>query len=106
MTNEDVYIRWRDAAGVWAQWIKPSLMTDASSESATPDSSDVSWLPKAGDCALVIDLPNVEAVALGAALAAHGYCPVPMFNTTWGISELVKTRELSAAVKRALRHWR
>jgi hypothetical protein len=91
---------WRAAAGPWAQWIKPSLLVTASGdvERKARESPDVSGWPLGSDTALIIDLPGVEAVEIGAALNEHQYCPVPLFNTTSGGGEIVPTAGLIDAL--------
>lgn len=90
-TGEEAFTRWTQAAGPWAQWIKPSLFAPAyfTWNAASETLPNVGWLPTPGDTALLIDLPGVEAVHTGIALNQRGYCTVPLFNTTLGHKEII-----------------
>ena len=103
MTPEEVFHRWRGAAGPWAQWIKPSLMTQIPPgvEPREPRPMSLEGIPADDRTALVLDLPGVEAVELGIALMDRGYCPVVLFNTTYDVEELVKTWDLMATLRGA-----
>ncbi len=100
MTGESAFTIWRTAAGPWGQWIKASLFaqTPAGVEPQPLRLPNVGWAPPAGTTALVVDLPGVESVEIGCALAQRGYCPVPAFNTSPGAGEVVDTRHLMAAL--------
>jgi hypothetical protein len=102
MTNEEVLRRWHAAAGKWARWLKPSLfaqLADEPGSELSPQSLD--WAPPAGNVALILDLAVPRSIALGVALAARGYCPVPLFNTTRGTGEYVPTGALCRLLKGA-----
>lgn len=103
MTREEVFRRWRGAAGPWAQWIKPSLITQIPEgvEPREPRPMPLEGIPAAADTALILDVPGVEAVELGVALMGQGYCPVVLFNTTHDAEEVVKTWDLMAALSGA-----
>jgi hypothetical protein len=100
MMREEAYRQWRAAAGPWAQWLKPSLIADAPAgvEPIALSAPNIGWMPPKGDTAIVVDLPAVDSVQLGVALNAQGYCPVPLFNTTYGVGEVVNTWDLAAAL--------
>jgi hypothetical protein len=106
MTPEEVFHRWRDAAGPWAQWIKPSLMTQIPPgvEPRAPRPMSLEGIPAEDRTALILDLPGVEAVELGVALMARGYCPVVLFNTTHEEDAVVKTWDLMATLSGAASH--
>jgi hypothetical protein len=48
-----------------------------------------------------VDLPGAEAVAMGVALAGHGFRPVPLFNGTSGPHEVIEVYP----IVRALAAW-
>ncbi|MBA3687207.1 MAG: hypothetical protein H0W72_18460 [Planctomycetes bacterium] len=52
------------------------------------------WLPPPGDTALVFDLPGLEGIVAGLAVAARGYRPVPVYTSCTGQHEIVQTRPL------------
>ena len=89
MRAADVYERWAPPEEPWSAWAKPVAFTtldtgppardtDAPAETHWPD---VSWAPDAAQrAAVIVDLPGVEALHTGVALARRGYRPVPLFN--------------------------
>lgn len=85
MNKEEIFSIWASDTSPWSRWAKPVLFAHLDSTlSHTPftDSTpEVSWVPlPAGTTALVLDLPGAEGVLAGAALAARGYRPVPLYN--------------------------
>jgi hypothetical protein len=57
------------------------------------------WLSHAGGrTALVVDLPGVESVETGIAMARRGYRPVPLYNTSIGPSPLLDVVRLVDAL--------
>ncbi len=108
MDKHELFDVWAPRGSVWSAWAKPVLFahlprtlpvveppappdTDALDllESRheglpvvqPPPPPDLSWVPPGPErWAVVVDLPGVEAVRLGAALAERGYRPVPVFN--------------------------
>jgi hypothetical protein len=103
MIGRQTLSRWRAAAGIWAHFIKPSLLV-AEAEGAPPAMNypeTLSWSERVSGSALVIELPALEAVAVGVALARRNWSVVPLFNTTPGLAELLSTRELVLALRAA-----
>jgi len=96
MTREEVFDAWAPGNVEWSAWAKPSLFvqwpdTVTPSTTGAPDSHDYLWLPSAtGRTAIVVDLPAVESVRTGIALARRGYRPVPLYNTSYGPSPVVE----------------
>jgi hypothetical protein len=85
MDRDAVFEAWAPPGAVWTPWVKPVLFahlpSEASAEAAPEPVFDLSWAPRATDAAaLVIDLAGGDSVALGLALVAAGYRPVPLFN--------------------------
>jgi len=87
MTKDELYEIWAPAGGRWSPWVKPVLFgfmaeTTISPPLAAPEPQiDLSWAPPAdGSTAMVLDLPGASGVLFGMALAAAGYCPVPLYN--------------------------
>lgn len=96
ITVQDAFARWSEAAGPWARWVKPSIFAPPYWINGYEDEAHpaVGWLPRAGETALVLDLPGPGLVRLGSALNEVGYCPVPLLNTTPGDQELFPARPL------------
>jgi hypothetical protein len=96
MTREEVFDAWAPADVEWSAWAKPSLFaqwpdTVTPSAGAPVDGHDYLWLPSAtGRTAIVVDLPAVESVRAGLALARRGYRPVPLYNTSYGPAPVVE----------------
>ncbi|MCA9608830.1 MAG: hypothetical protein KC619_24670 [Myxococcales bacterium] len=111
-TPELVYERWAPEGGPWSPWVKPVLFTEIR-EARLPELPalvgrvDVSWAPDpmveeveeqtgyrdapvrervaASDrAAIVVDVPGAHGAALGVALIARGYRPVPLYNGVAG----------------------
>ena len=103
MIDRQTLSRWRAAAGIWAHFIKPSLLV-AEAEGMPPAigyPETLSWAQRVPNCALVIELPALEAVAVGVALARMNWSVIPMFNTTPGLAELLPASELVLALRAA-----
>lgn len=86
MDNTTIFETWSNA-GPWTPWVKPMLflgnMTDGNGERTAEPAPEVELpvVPAAASReAIVLDLPGVQSVAVGLALAAQGYRPIPLFN--------------------------
>jgi hypothetical protein len=80
---------WAAADAKWSAWAKPVLFSHLSAvaeQSASPAIEELNLEQSDGRTALVIDLPAVQAIGLGLAVAAKGYRPVPLFNALPGPS--------------------
>src|ERR1051325_4848910 len=91
MTREECFAIWAPSGVVWSQWAKPVLFVGLEPLPDRPDPDLVDWtvpglerVPAPRDEAIVVDLPGVDAVRAGVALARLGYRPVPLFNATDG----------------------
>ncbi|XHX78518.1 MAG: hypothetical protein RBJ76_00840 [Stenomitos frigidus ULC029] len=84
MNCQTAYDLWAPRQSVWSAWAKPVLFAHlprARVELPPLPAPDVRWVPSpVARRAIVVDLPGAEAVAMGLALAARGYRPVPLFN--------------------------
>lgn len=96
MKPREMFEAWAPPECTWSPWAKPLLFAQMDkynlvppAEPRAPQQVDVSWAPPAGGTAIVLDLPTDESVYIGAALAARGYRPVPLFNTTPGPPPIV-----------------
>ncbi len=115
MSPQELYEIWAPERSVWSPWAKPALFATLHSERvrlgllpSTP-APDVSWCRGLGaPHTIVLELPGPAAVLTGLALAAHGYRPVPLFNTTCGspaVHDVLPIAELLAAGADRLSHF-
>jgi hypothetical protein len=86
MNKEQIYSAWVPDDSLWSRWAKPVLFAHLdSSVSETPSTEgmpDVTWAPATDEtAAIILDLPGELGVSAGAALAAKGYRPVPLYNS-------------------------
>lgn len=104
VTNAALFETWTPPESCWSPWAKPVLFAHATSVNtlnALPASDDGAWkdLPSAdGHTALIVELPGVAAVKAGVELAALGYQPVPLFNTTPGPKAALDAGAIIAAL--------
>lgn len=92
----EAYEVWAPPEATWSPWVKPVLFAQEMGPMFTAPPAwpghDVSWAPKASEgAAIVVDLPGVESVAVGIALAEAGYRPVPLFNGCHAFGAVVNT---------------
>ncbi len=84
MDKQQIFETWVPRQSVWSNWAKPVLFAHlprALVEIPTLPPPDTSWVPPVQErWAIVVDLPNIESVSMGLALAGLGYRPVPLFN--------------------------
>jgi hypothetical protein len=81
--NAAVFAAWAPDGSPWTAWAKPAAFVYLSSaeQEAAPVVRDLACVPSASErCAVVVDVPGAEAVAIALALAERGYRPVPLFN--------------------------
>ena len=87
LSPQTLFENWTAESSVWSPWAKPTVFSTMSpslqkrGREVAPPQIEVGALdPPDGRTAVVVDLPGGEAVDFGAALAARGYQPVPLFN--------------------------
>lgn len=105
MTNEECYEIWAPRDAVWSPWAKPTLfaylqrVATAGQATAGWETLDTGWAPEPRrGAAIVVELPGVEAVKAGLALARLGYRPVPLFNATVGANPVLNVEPLGDAL--------
>lgn len=96
------------ATGPWGDWVKPALFATAppsapvapGTVSAAPDAQpSLDHLPDGREhTAIVLELRGADAVKAGLALAATGYRPVPVYNTTHGNKAVLDTERIASAL--------
>jgi hypothetical protein len=85
MTRDEIFEIWAPPGAPWSGWVKPAPFAHLPREQpANVDPvapTQFPWIPPpAGNSAIVVELPGALSVNYGLALAAIGYCPVPLFN--------------------------
>lgn len=93
MTSAELYKLWAPDNSVWSRWAKPVLFAESTVDnlpSSLPPGwrfVNASWAPaKDNGTAVILDLPGLESVRVGMALAQKGFRPVPLFNGAPGPS--------------------
>ena len=104
MTPEFVYESWAPPGARWSPWVKPVLFACMRPEldlgMPAMNEWNATWAPSpaSSDTVLVIDLPGMDSVQIGLALAAQGYQPVPLYNAIPGPSSRLDPSLSTAAV--------
>ncbi len=84
MEKHKLFDVWSPSDSIWSPWVKPVLFAhfvERDCGVAPPVLADVDWAPPfTNRTAIVVELPGVDSVAVGMALARLGYRPVPLFN--------------------------
>ena len=88
MNSKKAYKIWAPSNVRWSGWVRPVPFLEAEIPSGTylnfnanisaADYVDDAWK----DAAIIVDLPGVESVREGLALAKVGFRPIPIFNGT------------------------
>jgi hypothetical protein len=100
MSHEHLYDVWAPDYSIWSRWAKPVLFAQPAPPAPTDDVLDwqraeVSWAPSSSERqAIVLDVNGPLAVNLGLALAAQGYRPVPLFNTSHGPNAVINVEKI------------
>jgi hypothetical protein len=103
MTREEIYAAWAPDDGPWSGWVRPvpfALLPDDQASVAL-GVIDVTWADASRREAIVVDLPAVEAIAMGVALAERGYQPVPLFDAIDAPGALVSIGDIAPALAAA-----
>jgi hypothetical protein len=101
--GEACFAKWAPDAGLWSLWAKPTMFAGSmfADHHATLPLINLEKASLPNDftpAVLVIDLPGPEAVAMGIALAARGFQPVPLFNGTTGPQPVIDNDTLATAL--------
>ena len=88
MTVKDIYRIWAPAGKKWVDWVRPVPFVEMNSYSKMYNYSEFT-IPSivyadevSTDTAIIVDLPGMESVKEGLALAKNGFRPIPIFNGT------------------------
>jgi hypothetical protein len=103
MEPEELYEMWAPFDSIWSMWAKPGIFICKSHGAEVhvdltnlPDL--YTWHSGMGDTAVIVNLPGVEAIKYGLALAQLGYRPVPLFNSIDGPGAVINVREIKAGL--------
>lgn len=96
MNDERIFEAWAPDGALWTPWAKPVLFANLSRFSAAVPSVEqwrtvnVGQIPSArGGTAIVVELPGIDSVLTGLALANQGYRPVPLYNVNVGPNAVI-----------------
>jgi hypothetical protein len=106
VSDERIFEAWAPDGALWTPWAKPVLFANLSRFSVTVPSVeswravDVSQIPSArSGTAIVVELPGIDSVLAGLALANEGYRPVPLFNVNVGPNAVVDVDAIAGALR-------
>lgn len=106
MSDERIFEAWAPDGALWTPWAKPVLFANLSRFSVTIPSVDqwrsldVSQIPSArGRTAIIVELPGIESVLTGLALANQGYRPVPLYNVNVGPNAVIDVDAIAGALR-------
>lgn len=108
MTVKEIYQVWAPTGKKWVDWVRPVPFVGMKEHSKHYDYSNLaecapeSIPAELGDAAIIVDLPGVESVTEGIALAKLGYRPIPVYNGTMeqhGARATVDNQSVGIALK-------
>ena len=106
LTNKEAFAKWAPPDSPWSDWAKPALFATApppdplSPDVVAPVEQPLPQVPEPRErVAVILELRGAEGVKVALALAARGYCPVPLYNTTFGPTAVVDVRPISDALR-------
>lgn len=88
MTNKEIYKIWAPDKKRWVNWVRPVPFINIDDSSSRKEFIDyripsINYLKEVlNDTALIIDIPGIDSIKEGIALAKLGYRPIPIFNGT------------------------
>ena len=88
MTNKEIYKIWAPDKKRWVDWVRPVPFINIDDSSSRKEFIDyripsINYLKELlNDTALIIDIPGIDSIKEGIALARLGYRPIPIFNGT------------------------
>jgi hypothetical protein len=103
MQPEEAYEIWAPFDSIWSKWAKPGIFTCptyiAAEQVNLSDLPDLyNWHSSLGDTLVIINLPGVETIKYGLALANQGYRPVPLFNSIDGPGAVLNVRAIKSGL--------
>ena len=113
MSDERIFEAWAPDGALWTPWAKPVLFANLSRVPLTASSVegwrsvDMSQVSSArGSTAIVVELPGLESVLTGLALANHGYRPVPLYNVNVGPNSVIDVDAIAGGLRRGAEELR
>lgn len=88
MTAKEIFQIWAPIGKKWVDWVRPVPFVEMNDYSKNYSFSNLSIQTidcidtNCDDTAVIVDLPGVESVKTGLALAKAGFRPIPIFNGT------------------------
>ncbi len=87
MTGKEIYKIWAPTNDKWVDWVRPVpfiAINDNLESYKTPDlsNSNINCINKDENTAIIVDLPGLESIKEGIALAKIGFRPIPVYNGT------------------------
>jgi len=100
--NKELFNTWAPQESPWSAWAKPVLFAQDRTDLKAPEWSaaelraamplkNVARATSSPRQAMVVDLPGIETMRAAAQLALAGYRPVPLFNTTRSLVNVIET---------------
>jgi hypothetical protein len=102
MQPEELFDIWAPYDSTWSKWAKPAIFTVPVVPRAEENLSEPSdlYIPHSGlgETAVIVNLPGVESIKYGLALAEQGFQPVPLYNSTNGHSPAINVEPIVSAL--------
>ncbi len=99
MTNKEIYRIWAPLDSIWSPWVRPVPFIYLDKQREIKEILDFS-IPTINyleyyqeNTAIFIDLPGIDSIKEGIALAYLGYRPIPLFNGTFEPNETLATTD-------------
>jgi hypothetical protein len=113
--RDAIFEAWAPRRGPWTPWAKPILFAHVEAVPVEILVPRPTWMRRellgapdeaatyrsgahVGSTAVVVDLPGVESIAMGLALADLGFRPVPLFNALPSPAPVVPMRDVVRAI--------
>lgn len=88
MTNKEVYRIWAPVGKKWVDWVRPVPFVSMNEYFKNYNFSnllvpEIDYIDESyANTAIIVDLPGVQSITEGIALAKSGYRPIPIYNGT------------------------
>ncbi len=109
MEAEEIFEIWAPYDSLWSKWAKPGVFTpmygyDANTF-AVADFTNLpdlyTWHSGLGDSGVIVNLPGIQSIKFGLALAKIGYRPVPLFNSIEGPAAIYDVKTIKKGLYEA-----
>ena len=97
MNRSELFEIWAPPNSVWSPWAKPALFAEMPLAASVfgDEGQPTVDLPPDALTTVIVDLPGLDSVRTGLALAANRYRPVPLFNTAFHLSGVVNVESIA-----------